>query len=92
MVGAFEATRAAYKTAGSLPNGAADIVLSLSDEEAAVLPPLEHDADDRSGWITFDKPLLYLYAGQGPYVGRCVSVARSSGSVQVLTPPPIPAT
>lgn len=26
--------------------------------------------EDEQGWITFDKPILYVYAGQGPYVGR----------------------
>lgn len=29
---------------------------------------------DEQGWIMFDKPLLYVYAGQGPYVGRSVSM------------------
>jgi sphingosine kinase len=35
-------------------------------------------AEDERGWITFDKPLLYVYAGQGPYVGRYVSLFSST--------------
>jgi sphingosine kinase len=33
------------------------------------LPPLKY-TNDNEGWITFDKPLCYIYAGQGPYVAR----------------------
>ncbi|KZT26357.1 hypothetical protein NEOLEDRAFT_1091226 [Neolentinus lepideus HHB14362 ss-1] len=51
--------------------------LSLStgstEETSGALPPLNFDPQskpDDDGWITFDKPLLYVYAGQGPYVGR----------------------
>jgi hypothetical protein len=28
--------------------------------------------DEKDGWITFDKPMLFAYAGQGPYVARYV--------------------
>ncbi|KAG7452429.1 uncharacterized protein BT62DRAFT_924983 [Guyanagaster necrorhizus] len=35
----------------------------------SALPPLTtHESDE--GWTTFDQPLLYLYAGKGPFVGR----------------------
>jgi len=34
------------------------------------LPPLTYSADDTDGWTTIDEPILYLYAGKGPYVGR----------------------
>ncbi|OBZ75597.1 Sphingoid long chain base kinase 4 [Grifola frondosa] len=34
------------------------------------LPPLKYAAMDSEGWITFEKPMLYLYAGKGPYVSR----------------------
>jgi sphingosine kinase len=36
------------------------------------LPSLKYSAEEEDGWITIDKPLLYIYAGQGPYVGRFV--------------------
>ena len=31
------------------------------------LPPSTEDEDE---WTTFEEPLLYVYAGKGPYVGR----------------------
>jgi len=34
------------------------------------LPPLKHLPDDKEGWYTVDEPILFAYAGQGPYVGR----------------------
>jgi sphingosine kinase len=37
------------------------------------LPLPKHSTNDE-GWITFDKPLLYVYAGQGPYVARFVGL------------------
>jgi len=33
------------------------------------LPPLQY-LDDDKGWVTFDEPCLYFYAGKGPYVSR----------------------
>jgi sphingosine kinase len=42
----------------------------LTDEEASHLPELKYSLNDTEGWITFDKPALFVYAGQGPYVGR----------------------
>jgi sphingosine kinase len=33
--------------------------------------PLD-SALDGPEWYTFEKPLLFVYGGQGPYVGRCV--------------------
>ncbi|TFK55042.1 hypothetical protein OE88DRAFT_1623656 [Heliocybe sulcata] len=54
---------------------AAPISLSTDaseEETSGGLPPLKFDSksQDNDGWIKFDKPLLYVYAGQGPYVGR----------------------
>ncbi len=48
-------------------------ILSATESEnvSSGLPPLEHIGDahkDDEGWITFDKPFTYLYAGQSPYV------------------------
>ncbi|KAI0093855.1 ATP-NAD kinase-like domain-containing protein [Irpex rosettiformis] len=35
------------------------------------LPSLQHkDEPTGDGWITFEEPICYLYAGKGPYVGR----------------------
>jgi sphingosine kinase len=33
------------------------------------LPPLQY-VDDHEGWSTFEGPILYFYAGKGPYVSR----------------------
>jgi hypothetical protein len=49
--------------------------LSYTNEEEYLptsLPPLKYSTNEEDGWTTFDKPLLYLYAGKGPYVGRFV--------------------
>ena len=44
---------------------------ALPAETPSTLPPLQHrDAPRGEGWIEFDKPLLYLYAGKGPFVSR----------------------
>ena len=39
--------------------------------ESTGLPELKFaDADvDDDGWVTFDRPLMYLFAGKGPFVG-----------------------
>ncbi|KAI0331144.1 hypothetical protein GY45DRAFT_1434203 [Cubamyces sp. BRFM 1775] len=39
--------------------------------ESTGLPELKYaDADvDEDGWVTFDRPLMYLFAGKGPFVG-----------------------
>ncbi|KAI0636889.1 ATP-NAD kinase-like domain-containing protein [Trametes polyzona] len=36
------------------------------------LPPLQYPDTDEDGWITFDRPLVYLFAGKGPYVSSDV--------------------
>lgn len=43
---------------------------NLTDEEAAQLPALQHTGNQDDSWIEFDKPITYVYAGQGPYVSR----------------------
>ncbi|KAJ7285788.1 ATP-NAD kinase-like domain-containing protein [Mycena rebaudengoi] len=41
------------------------------DSDDTSLPPLKYfSPDDGDGWTTLDKPLMYVYAGKGPYVGR----------------------
>jgi len=42
----------------------------LENDTAESLPPLKFQPDDTVGWTTFDGPLLYVYAGKGPFVGR----------------------
>lgn len=37
--------------------------------DGTALPPLKYSGDDE-GWTVLDEPLLYVYAGKGPYVGR----------------------
>ncbi|KAJ7582657.1 ATP-NAD kinase-like domain-containing protein [Mycena floridula] len=39
-------------------------------ESSTGLPPVKYSTDDVDGWTTFDKPLLYVFGGKGPYVGR----------------------
>lgn len=38
----------------------------------ASLPDLSEPVNESDGWITFDKPAVYMYAGKGPFVSRCV--------------------
>lgn len=45
---------------------------NISPSGSGQLPPLKYLPDDSDGWTTFDEPLLYVYAGKGPYVGRSV--------------------
>lgn len=39
----------------------------LANAPSTALPEFSHLTPDKEGWITIDKPLLYVYAGQGPY-------------------------
>ena len=46
-----------------------------SDSETIMeqsVPPLTQVVGENDGWITVDRPMVYIYAGQGPYVGRYV--------------------
>lgn len=43
---------------------------SVAEDGESTLPPLKYSMDDTDGWITVDEPILYLYAGKGPYVAR----------------------
>ena len=51
--------------------------------EKSTLPPLNYLPDDADGWTSFNEPLIYVYAGKGPYVGRYV--CRLS-KISTLTP------
>lgn len=48
--------------------------LPLPENIGQGLPPLQHTHEDTDGWTTFDEPLLFVYAGKGPYVGRLVDM------------------
>ena len=44
--------------------------VSRAEEETATgLPPLRY-VDEHDGWTTFEGPILYMYAGKGPFVSR----------------------
>ena len=45
--------------------------------EGSGLPPLKYLSNDEDGWTTFDGPILYVYAGKGPYVSRWVDYNAS---------------
>jgi len=34
------------------------------------LPPMRYSFEDAESWTTFEKPILYVSAGKGPYVSR----------------------
>ncbi|KAH9856959.1 ATP-NAD kinase-like domain-containing protein [Lenzites betulinus] len=71
MVRDTHAARAAAEDAHAYAPSA----LTLPDAPAGSgLPPLQHadDREDGEGWITFDRPLVYLFAGKGPYVSSDV--------------------
>jgi hypothetical protein len=38
-------------------------------ETTMALPPLRY-VDEQDGWTTFEGPILYMYAGKGPFVSR----------------------
>lgn len=40
------------------------------DKTGVSLFPPEHVLENEEGWTIFDEPILYVYAGKGPYVGR----------------------
>lgn len=43
---------------------------STNASSSSSLPPLKFLPEDKDGWTVIDEPLLYVYAGKGPYVGR----------------------
>lgn len=40
--------------------------------DTSTLPPLKYISEDpaKDGWIAFEKPMCYMYAGQGPFVSK----------------------
>lgn len=71
MVEEFLATRNSGTLMGS--NSSTDALENEEELSADSLPPLKYNRGEptaEDGWITFDKPMVYLYAGKSPYVGR----------------------
>lgn len=58
--------------------GSRTTILPLPENIGQGLPPLQHIHEDTDGWTTFDEPLLFVYAGKGPYVGRLVNITPFS--------------
>lgn len=52
--------------------GAPSVPSIPTESSDSSLPPLKNHSEDEEGWVTLEEPLLYVYAGKGPYVGRCV--------------------
>lgn len=69
MAEALQAWRRARETAVLDPLSA-----SASERLSGPLPPTVYSATEDEGWITLNEPLLYVYAGKGPYVSRCVGI------------------
>ncbi|KAJ2920657.1 hypothetical protein H1R20_g16435, partial [Candolleomyces eurysporus] len=44
--------------------------IEKTNSSSGALPSLQYLPDDKEGWIDFEDPILFVYAGQGPYVGR----------------------
>ncbi|RXW20903.1 hypothetical protein EST38_g4972 [Candolleomyces aberdarensis] len=44
--------------------------IERTNSASGALPSLQYLPDDKEGWIDFEDPILFVYAGQGPYVGR----------------------
>ena len=42
----------------------------MEDLNESTLPPNKYASisPDEDGWVSFEKPILFVYAGQGPYV------------------------
>ncbi|TDL24771.1 hypothetical protein BD410DRAFT_785477 [Rickenella mellea] len=69
MAAALRASRPAdledQAKSASEPNG----IYQNGHTDAPPTPSFGGEIDE-DGWLTFDKPFLFLYAGKGPYVGR----------------------
>jgi len=54
----------------TLSENATDVQSASESDFKGTVPPLTQAVDEKDGWLTFDKPMLYICAGQGPYIGR----------------------
>jgi hypothetical protein len=39
-------------------------------QEWSPLPRLKYSKEDKDGWIDIETPILFLYAGKGPFASR----------------------
>lgn len=46
-----------------------DVPPNKEEGNATALPPLQY-IDEQEGWITFEGPILFMYAGKGPFMSR----------------------
>lgn len=53
------------RRAGSLPSPSISPTLPLSDDKKCDSP-----GSSQEEWTRFDKPILWMFAGQGPFVSR----------------------
>ncbi|TFK76400.1 hypothetical protein BDN72DRAFT_830967 [Pluteus cervinus] len=65
-----ESLHAWRKKAQESPSPPPSPVPFPNEQSTSTLPPTRHMDDDEEGWTTLNEPLLYVYAGKGPYVGR----------------------
>lgn len=50
----------------------------IQSNDREPIPPLTQAVDESDGWITFDSPKLYVYAGQGPYTARYAATCHAA--------------
>ena len=70
-----EAAAQRIQAAQSAPAAESEPVIGeaadVTDTTGAGLPPLVHKYESGAdGWLEFDRPILYLFAGKGPLVAR----------------------
>ncbi len=74
MVQDLQAARAQARSTIASADASDPATLTTDGESSTTgtgLPELKHTGAARvndDGWVTFDKPFTFLYAGQGPYV------------------------
>jgi hypothetical protein len=44
-------------------------VSRAEEETTTALPPLRY-VDEHDGWTTFEGPIMYMFAGKGPFMSR----------------------
>ena len=59
----------ALRKQNSAPNDNERPRPEAEEHPSTELPPLRY-VDDYDGWTTFEGPVLFFYAGKGPYMSR----------------------
>ena len=67
--GKAEMVEALRKHENSAPNDNERPRAEAGEHPSTELPPLRY-VDDYDGWTTFEDPVLFFFAGKGPYVTR----------------------